>query len=75
MTKEERKNLATQLAGNRFFVELMERLEADAIEALVRATTEQDRVEAQWRVRSVRSFRSDCQAAIGSDRVRKAAPA
>lgn len=75
MSPQERKSLAEQLSANKLFDVLLSEMEARAIESLVLAQTEQDRVEAQWRVRSVRTFRSDCKSAIGSDRKRKAAPA
>lgn len=75
MTSQERKSLAEQLDANPLFHEILEQIEADALEALVYATTEKARVEAQWRVRSARSFRSDCQEALVSNQKRAGAPA
>jgi len=53
----------------------MGELEARAIEALVRAKTEDDRISQQWRVRSVRAFREDCEALLRNNHARKGAPA
>lgn len=75
MTPQERKSLAEQLDGNPLFHEILNGIEASAIEALVYAATEQDRVEAQWRVRSARAFRSDCEEALLSTPKRTGAPA
>lgn len=75
MTPKERKSLAEQLDANPLFHEILNQIETSAVEALVYANTEQDRVEAQWRVRSARSFRSDCQDLLVSNPERKGAPA
>lgn len=74
MTPEERKSLAEQLLGNPLYEEIMAKIEQNATEALIYAETEQDRVEAQWRVRSARAFRADCEAAARNTRERKGAP-
>ncbi|TNE54811.1 MAG: hypothetical protein EP341_05615 [Sphingomonadales bacterium] len=74
MTPQERKALAEQIASNPLFTELMDAIESAAIESLVYASTENDRVEAQWRVRSARSFRSELDSALNI-RERKGAPA
>lgn len=73
MTDQERKNLAEQLAGNPLWHEIIDGIEQSAIEALIYAKTEQERVEAQWRVRSARTFRTDCLELIGSNPARKGA--
>lgn len=57
MTPAERKSFAEQLVANPLTEELLDRIETDAIEALVHARAEQERVEAQWRVRAAREFR------------------
>lgn len=75
MTPRERASLADQLLSNPLFDEIMSGLEASAIERLVSAPTHETRHEAQLRVHAVRSFRSDCEAALRSTREPKAAPA
>lgn len=75
MTPEERKGLAQQLVANPLYDELMCKVEADAIEALIWAKTEDERISAQWRVRSARTFRADCEAILRSTPQRKGAPA
>lgn len=75
MTPDERKALAEQLDGNPLWHELLNEIETSAVEALVYAQSEQDRVEAQWRVRSARSFREDCQGYLVSTPKRRGAPA
>lgn len=57
MSPQERRSLAEQLAANPLTAEILDQIERSAVEELVRAETEQARVEAQWRVRSARSFR------------------
>jgi len=74
MSPEARKSLAEQLLANPLYEEIMAKIENGATEALIYAETEQDRVEAQWRVRSVRAFRADCEAAARNTRERKGAP-
>ena len=60
MGPEEKTALAQQLSTNPLFDYMLDEMEKEATESLVFADTEQQRVEAQWRVRSVRAFRSDC---------------
>lgn len=74
MTPEQRKSLAEQIKANPLFDEIMDRLEKDALEALVSATTEQSRIEQQWRVQAARSFRRDLTNALDTPK-RRAAPA
>lgn len=75
MTPTERKNLAEQLKANPLWDILMAEQEASAIERLIAAKTDIDRLECQLRVQSARSFRRDCEAALRSIREPKAAPA
>lgn len=75
MNAQERKSLAEQLDANPLWHEILEDIERRAIEALIHAKTENDRIEAQWRVRSARTFRQDCQSLIASNPARKGAPA
>lgn len=73
LTAEDRKALAQQILTNPLTDEIFDGIERDAIEALVRAKTEQDRVEAQWRVRAARSFRQDCEQMLRNTHGRKGA--
>ena len=66
MTPQERATLAEQILSNPLTDIILCDIEASAIEALVYAKTEQDRVEAQWRVRAARSFRETCLVALSS---------
>lgn len=75
MTPEERRGLAEQLKANPLWDELIDGIEADAIESLIYAKTEDDRISAQWRVRAARTFREDCEAALRNTPARKGAPA
>lgn len=74
MTTEERMALAEQLKANPLFDILIGEIEAAAIEALIYATTENDRIAAQWRVRAARALREDCEAALRSNHARKGVP-
>lgn len=74
MTPEERKSLAEQLQANPLFGDIMNRLERDALEALVTADTEQGRIEAQWRVQAARTFRRDLDNSLSTPK-RRGAPA
>lgn len=75
MTPDERRCLAEQLQANPLYDEILSGIEKDAIEALVYAKTEDDRISAQWRVRSARSFRADCEESLRNTQPRKSAPA
>jgi hypothetical protein len=75
MTPDERKSLAEQITTNPLYSVIMAELERSAIERMIHATTDLDRHECQLRVQAVRSFRSDCEASLRSNRERKAAPA
>lgn len=74
MTPAERKSLAEQLAGNPLLDEILSGIERDAIETLIIEKTEQGRIEAQWRIRSVRSFRAELSVMLNT-RAPKVAPA
>lgn len=71
MTPEERKSLAEQITSNPLYDIILGEIESSAIEALVYAKTEDERIAAQWRVRSARAFRADCEAALRSTPKRK----
>lgn len=75
MTPSDRAALAEQILANPLFAQIMSDLEATAIERLISANTHETRHEAQLRVHAVRSFRSDCEGHLRSNRERKAAPA
>lgn len=75
MKADERKRLAEQLVANPLFDEMLGEIEQAAIESLILAKTEQERVEAQWRVRSARAFREDCHKIVDSKPRRKGAVA
>lgn len=75
LTPEERKGLAEQLKANPLYEELLAQIESDAIESLIYAKTEDDRISAQWRVRAARSFREDCEACLRNTHTRRGAPA
>jgi hypothetical protein len=60
MTGDERKTLAEQLLANPLFTIIMDEMEADAIEAMIDADTEQTRLECQMAVQAARTFRTDC---------------
>ena len=68
MTPQQRKSLAEQIMANPLTAAILGEIEAGAIEALVYAKTEQERVEAQWRVRSARRFVEDLNTAIAAVR-------
>lgn len=75
MTDDERKSLAEQLQANPLFEEMLSSIEADAIEALVHSKDEETRIEMQYRVRSTRALRTDCEDFLRNNQVRKGAVA
>lgn len=75
MTQKERAALAEMLITNPLWAVLMAEQEASAIERMIYASTDLDRLECQLRVQAVRSFRSDCEASLRSTREPKAAMA
>lgn len=64
MTPEDRKALAEQIDANPLTDIILDGIEKDATEALIHASTEIDRIEAQYRVRAARSFRQELVAAL-----------
>lgn len=71
MTPEHRKSLAQSLDGNPLFHKLMDELHEAAVETLVYAKTEQERVEAQWRTRAIRELKNDVLRLIAEPSKRK----
>lgn len=74
MQPNERKSLAQQLEANPLFNELLEQLEAVAIEKMFAAKTEQDRIEAQASAHACRNFRADWQRLLTNNRPKKQVP-
>lgn len=74
MTKEERRSLAEQLKANPLFDILMAEIEANALERMILASTDQARLETQAYVRATRAFRQDCEALLRNNPPRKGAP-
>lgn len=64
MTPQERKSLAEQINANPLTRIILDEIEQTAIERLIYATGEIDRVEAQAGVRAARSFRDAVEIAI-----------
>lgn len=75
MNSEERRRLAQQLEANPLYDILMDEIEQNAIERMVSAQTDMERMEAQAYVRATRSFREDCEAMARNTQDRKGAPA
>ena len=75
MTSDERRNLCEQILTNPVFAVIFDELEQSATERLIFADTDINRLECQLRVQAVRSFRSDCEAALRNTRERRAVPA
>ena len=66
MTPRERKSLAEQLQANPLLNDILATIEKNAIEAMIYARTEQDRVECQWHVRAARQFAEELVMAINT---------
>lgn len=64
MTPQERKSLAEQINANPITHIILAEIEQNAVERLIYATTEIERVEAQAGVRAARSFRDAVEIAI-----------
>ena len=62
------KGLAEQILSNPLFEKIMDQLESDAIERLVSAKTDLERLECQMRVQATRAFREECEARLRIDR-------
>lgn len=75
MNRRERASLAEQILANPVYAEIIDTMEANAVERLVFAPNEQERLEGALRVQSIRAFRSDCEALLRSTHERKGAPA
>lgn len=76
MTSDERRALAEQLNANPLFHEILDAMEAQAVEAcLAEGATDEQRARAAFYARASRSFRKDCMALLRNDRPRKPAPA
>lgn len=75
MTPSERASLAEQLMANPLFAETFDALEHAAIEAMIYAKDDETRFRASLRVREIRSFRQDCEAALRNTPPQKGAVA
>lgn len=75
MTPSERASLAEQLLSNPLFAEIFDALEKSAIEAMIYAKDDETRFRASLRVREIRSFRQDCEAALRNTPPQKGAVA
>lgn len=75
MTPQERASLAEQLLTNPLFAATFDTLEKRAVEAMIYAKDDDARKNEAMRVQAIRSFRSDCEASLRSNRTPKAAPA
>lgn len=71
MTPFEKASLAEQLMGNPLLQQILSDMEKSAVERLIFADNEQDRVASQMRVLAVRTFRSDCESLLRSTRARE----
>ena len=75
MTHEERQALAQQIQANPLFDVMMESIEAEAVEKMVQASNETQRLEAQLSIQAARTFRADCELFLRNKPTRKGAPA
>lgn len=71
MTPQERKSLAEQLLGNPLFSEVFDNLERAATEAMIYSQDDAERLKMALRVREIRSFRQDCEAALRNTQPQK----
>lgn len=74
MTPQERKNLAEQITANPLFTAILDDMERNAIEAMIAAQDDANRLARQLRVQAIREFRSDLGASLNT-REPKSAPA
>lgn len=74
MTPTERKSLAEQMKANPLYEIILSEMEGGAIEALIHAHTEEQRLTRQLRVQAIRAFRADLDACLDT-REPKSAPA
>ena len=75
MNPQERSSLAEQLLTNPLFADVFDGLEKRAIEAMIYASTDDDRRYGAHRVQAIRSFRQDCEAQLRNTREPRSAPA
>jgi len=75
MDKNEAASLAEQILSNPLFAEIMQGLEANAVERMIAAPDDLSRHECQLRIQAVRAFRADCEGHLRSTRPVKGAPA
>ncbi len=75
MTPRERKALAEQITANPLFTAILGDMETNAIEAMIHAKDDETRFRASLRVREIRSFRQDCEAALRNTPPKKGAVA
>lgn len=59
MTPAQRKSLAEQITGNPLFTAILDEMESGAIEALINAQDNEQRLHRQLKVQAVREFRAD----------------
>lgn len=64
MTPDERKALAQQILTNPLFAQVFADLEARATEAMIYEADDTQRLRHALRIREIRSFRQDCEAAL-----------
>lgn len=74
MTPRERKALAEQIVANPLFNSILDEMEKGAIEALIYAQDEDQRLIQQLRIQAIRQFRSDLGECLNT-REPKSAPA
>lgn len=74
MTPAERKSLAEQITANPLFRAILEEMETGAIEALINAQDNEQRLHRQLKVQAVREFRADLGNCLNT-REPKSAPA
>lgn len=75
MTPEQRASHAKDMLNNPLLSEIFDNLEKGAVERCLYAQDDDTRARAAMDALAVRSFRSDCEAMLRSERAPKAAPA
>lgn len=68
MTPDEREALAAQILTNPLFAQVFADLESRATEAMIFAENDADRLRHALRIREIRAFRQDCEAALRNTR-------
>ena len=74
MTPAQRKSLAEQITGNPLFTAILDEMESGAIESLINAQDNEQRLHRQLKVQAVREFRADLGNCLNT-REPKSAPA